>query len=228
MVEYTTNPLTGRQIQVNGTTFNRLFVEGYDYIDGRLVRRQNAPPIQRRREYINIETGRIVREGSRTYRYLMRHGYHTLWDSINEDNYYIISPDLRLEAELALMEDTPDMSLNNLYRIRQSGIIERIAELEDELEVELVGELARRVAEIRARRNAQDRIEMEREYHAELRRNRRLVQQDNQFGHPVTQSAHDSMMSQLAELNIMLCDDCRMPYNPNELINKLCKECSEE
>jgi hypothetical protein len=225
MVEYTTNPLTGRQIQVNGTTFNRLFVEGYDYIDGRLVRRQNAPPIQRRYEYINIETGRIVREGSRTFRYLMRLGYHTLWDSINEDNYYIISSDLRLEAELALMEDTPDMSLNNLYRIRQSGIIERIAELE----VELVGELARRVAEIRARRNAQDRIEMEREYHAELRRNRRLVQiEAEQDNHPITQSTHDRMMSQLAELNIMLCDDCRMPYNPNELINKLCKECSEE
>src|SRR5918912_566401 len=136
MVEYITNPITGRQIQYGGNTFNRLIAQGYQVIDWRLTYGQRQtdndgnPIIQTRLQYHNVETGRMVQENSRTYQFLLSHGYHTLRDSINEDNYYIIPDNLRHEAELAVSEIDPDMSLRNLYRIQQSGVIQRMAERE--------------------------------------------------------------------------------------------------
>ncbi|CAB4405714.1 unnamed protein product [Rhizophagus irregularis] len=43
---YITNPITGCAIIIGGDTFNRIVMESHDYIDGRLVRRQTAPPPQ--------------------------------------------------------------------------------------------------------------------------------------------------------------------------------------
>ncbi|GET61943.1 hypothetical protein RIR_jg11945.t1 [Rhizophagus irregularis DAOM 181602=DAOM 197198] len=41
---YIANPITGRPIIIGGDTFNRIVMESHDYIDGRLVYRQTAPP----------------------------------------------------------------------------------------------------------------------------------------------------------------------------------------
>lgn len=217
MASYITNPLTGRQIQYGGNTFNRLIAQGYQVIDWRLVQRQaNDPIIQTRQQYYNIETGRMVQENSRTYQFLLSHGYHTLRNDINEVDYYIVPNNLRREAEMVLSEPSPDMSLSNLYRIQQSGMIERMAQQQARLNQRAERRFRRH------RRLAQDDAEREAE----------LAGMDDidwtnsiQDDRPVTQSTRDRMMGQLAELNIMLCKECQMPYNPNELVNGLCKEC---
>ena len=82
---YTTNPLTGRTIRVGGPTFNQLVMEAYDYIDGRLVRRAIAPlPSAKQDSYLNVETGRMVQWGTRTYFSLIQAGYEIIED------YYLI------------------------------------------------------------------------------------------------------------------------------------------
>jgi hypothetical protein len=85
---YTTNPLTGRTIRVGGPTFNQLVMDAYDYLDNGLVRRDTAPPLPRERSsYLNIETGRIVQYGTRTYFYLVQNaGYDIVED------YYLVPP----------------------------------------------------------------------------------------------------------------------------------------
>ena len=64
---FVTNPLTGRIIQVGGTTFNRLIFDAYDYINVELVRRESAPPIPPREYYYNILTGRQILASSKRY-----------------------------------------------------------------------------------------------------------------------------------------------------------------
>jgi hypothetical protein len=84
---YTTNPLTGRTIRVGGPTFNQIVMEAYDYIDGRLVRRAPAPlPPAERDSYLNVETGRMVQWGTRTYFSLIQAGYELIED------YYLVPP----------------------------------------------------------------------------------------------------------------------------------------
>ncbi|GBC17922.2 hypothetical protein GLOIN_2v1783702 [Rhizophagus irregularis DAOM 181602=DAOM 197198] len=58
---YIANPITGRPIIIGGDTFNRIVMESHDYIDGRLVRRQTAPPPEEQPVYLNTDTGRYVR-----------------------------------------------------------------------------------------------------------------------------------------------------------------------
>ena len=85
---YTTNPLTGRTIRVGGSVFNRLVLEGYDYLDSGLVRRATAPPLPSVREsYLNVDTGRMVQFGTRTYYYLIQRAMY----EIIED-YYLVPP----------------------------------------------------------------------------------------------------------------------------------------
>ena len=85
---YTINPLTGRTIRVGGSTFNQLVIEAYDYLDSGLVRRATAPPLPSVREsYLNVDTGRMVQFGTRTYYYLIqRAGYEIIED------YYLVPP----------------------------------------------------------------------------------------------------------------------------------------
>ncbi|GBC18636.2 hypothetical protein RIR_jg6002.t1 [Rhizophagus irregularis DAOM 181602=DAOM 197198] len=54
---YIANPITGRPIIIGGDTFNRIVMESHDYIDGRLVRRQTAPPPEEQPVYLNTDTG---------------------------------------------------------------------------------------------------------------------------------------------------------------------------
>src|SRR5579884_1553498 len=85
---YTTNPLIGRTIHVGGSTFNQLVLEGYDYLDSGLVRRATAPPLTDSREsYLNIDTGRMVQFGTRTYYYLIQ---RTMYEII--EDYYLVPP----------------------------------------------------------------------------------------------------------------------------------------
>src|ERR1044072_2396969 len=83
---FVTNPLTLRIIQVEGTTFNRLIFDAYDYINGELIRRESAPPIPPRDYYYNTLTSRRILAGSRRYYELIRAN----WDI--EEDYYLIPP----------------------------------------------------------------------------------------------------------------------------------------
>ena len=81
---YITNPITGRPIRIGGDTYNRIVMESHDYIDGRLVRRQTAPPPQEQPVYLNTDTGRYVRRGTRTYHRLIESDYEVVED------YYLV------------------------------------------------------------------------------------------------------------------------------------------
>ncbi|GBB83797.1 hypothetical protein RclHR1_10470002 [Rhizophagus clarus] len=84
---YTINPLTGRSIRVDSSTFNQLVIEVYDYLDSGLVRRVTAPPLtEARQSYLNIEIGRMVQYGTRTYFYLIQRAYEIIED------YYLVPP----------------------------------------------------------------------------------------------------------------------------------------
>ncbi|PKK59356.1 hypothetical protein RhiirC2_871288 [Rhizophagus irregularis] len=70
--------------QQDGDTFNRIVMESHDYIDGRLVRRQTAPPPEEQPVYLNTDTGRYVRRGTRTYHRLIESDYEVVED------YYLV------------------------------------------------------------------------------------------------------------------------------------------
>ena len=82
---YITNPITGCSIIIGGDTFNRIVMESHDYIDGRLVRRQTAPPPpQEQPVYLNTDTGRYVQHDTRTYHRLIESDYEVVED------YYLV------------------------------------------------------------------------------------------------------------------------------------------
>jgi hypothetical protein len=83
---YTINPETSREIRVGGVVFNRLIQDQYDYINGELVRRNNAPPRQLRSYFYNTMTNRRVVGGGRRYFELIEAG----WDI--ENDYYLVPP----------------------------------------------------------------------------------------------------------------------------------------
>lgn len=127
---YTTNPLTGRTIRIGGPTFNQLVMEAYDYIDGRLVRRATAPPPPaERHSYLNIETGRMIQWGTRSYFMLIRDaGYEIIED------YYLVPPRYATVAwrdrSLLHIQDTQTrldaliQARNNLFN-RTFGFVEQ-------------------------------------------------------------------------------------------------------
>jgi len=92
---YITNPITGRPIRIGGDTYNRIVIESHDYIDGRLVRRQTAPPPQEQPVYLNTDTGRYVRRGTRTYHRLIESDYEVV-----EDYYLVHSEEEELIEEI--------------------------------------------------------------------------------------------------------------------------------
>ena len=87
----TINPETGRIIRIGGATFNQLIFDAYDFINGELVRRATAPPARIPERYFNVETGRIVRYGTRRYFEYINAGWEI------EDDYYLIPPDWNVE-----------------------------------------------------------------------------------------------------------------------------------
>ena len=93
---YITNPITGRPIRVGGDTYNRIVMESHDYIDGRLVRRQTAPPPpQEQPVYLNTDTGRYVQHDTRTYHRLIESDYEVV-----EDYYLVHSEEEELIEEI--------------------------------------------------------------------------------------------------------------------------------
>ena len=107
---FVTNPLTGRTIQVGGTTFNRLTFEAYDYINGELVRRESAGPVPPREYYYNILTGRRVLAGGRRYYELI----HANWDI--EEDYYLIPPWIEVDVAQELMNGNRRRNLPQVER----------------------------------------------------------------------------------------------------------------
>jgi len=83
---YVINPETGWQIRVGGVRFYQLIDERYDYFNGELVRRANAPPPRPRQYYFNTITHRRVTAGGRRYYELLNAG----WDI--ENDYYLVPP----------------------------------------------------------------------------------------------------------------------------------------
>ncbi|CAB4410324.1 unnamed protein product [Rhizophagus irregularis] len=81
---------------ISGDTFNRIVMESHDYIDGRLVRRQTAPPPpQEQPVYLNTDTGRYVQHGTRTYHRLVESDYEVV-----EDYYLVHSEEEELIEEI--------------------------------------------------------------------------------------------------------------------------------
>lgn len=95
---FVTNPLTGRTIQVGGAVFNQLVLGAYNFINGELVRREDAGPVPPREYYFNILTGRRILAGSRRYYELIR----AHWDI--EEDYYLIPPWIEVDVAQELMD----------------------------------------------------------------------------------------------------------------------------
>ena len=95
---YVINPETGRQIRVEGVRFYQLIGERYDYFNGELVRRANAPPPGPRHYYFNTITHRRVTAGGRRYYELLNAG----WDI--ENDYYLVPPSNEAQDPLPTYE----------------------------------------------------------------------------------------------------------------------------
>ncbi|GBC51809.2 hypothetical protein RIR_jg26466.t1 [Rhizophagus irregularis DAOM 181602=DAOM 197198] len=120
---YIANPITGRPIIIGGDTFNRIVMKSHDYIDGRLIRRQTAPPPEEQPVYLNTDTGRYVRCGTRTYHRLIESDYEVVEDYylvhyeeeelieeiINETRYNEENLDDEYD-DFILQQDTTDMT----------------------------------------------------------------------------------------------------------------------
>ena len=201
-ISYTTNPLTGRTIRVGGPTFNQLVMEAYDYLDGRLVRRANAPPPRERESYLNIETGRMVQYGTRTY-----------FSLIHNADYEIIEDYYLVPSRLATIADhNPD-----ILRIQDTQI--RMERLNHELNMlerppVFFGEILERA-----------------DMHSEQWRQafNRLIENIPNLALRADQPrTRESQLAKLADLNLALCQECQMPVKLDELPeNGLCNECSE-
>jgi hypothetical protein len=95
--EFTTNPETGRSIRVNGALFRQLLYDRYDYINGELVIRANAPPPEIKRYFFNTLTNRRIIGGGRRYYDLI----HAGWEI--EEDYYLVPPEV-ISSDLAHAE----------------------------------------------------------------------------------------------------------------------------
>ena len=108
---FVTNPLTGRTIQVGGTVFNQLVLGAYNFINGELIRREDAGPVPSREYYFNILTGRRILAGGRRYYELIR----AQWDI--EEDYYLIPPWIEADVAVELMDNN---RRRNLKQTRQT------------------------------------------------------------------------------------------------------------
>jgi hypothetical protein len=224
---YTTNPLTGRTIRVGGQTFNQLVMESFDYLDGRLVRRANAPPLREREIYLNIDTGREVQFGTRTYFDLIRNaGYEIIED------YYLVPPRL---AEVA--QYNPDILHIQNTQTRLERLYEELERNPDYYNVldlpVFQGTLEDGIPTFHGSRE-----ELARAFNIQLeeldRRWTNFLRErgvDRRFAN-IQRGPNDIQQSQLArltELNLALCDNCRMPVKLDELPeNGLCEDCNQE
>src|SRR6185295_19877638 len=84
-IRNTINPKTGREIRIGGACFCKLLYEGYDYINGSLVRRETAPPPETRKFVHNVVTNRSILVGGRQYKSYIRAGW--ILDE-NESKFY--------------------------------------------------------------------------------------------------------------------------------------------
>lgn len=240
MVRYTTNPLTGRPIRINGPTYNRLIIEAYDHIDGRLIRRAGAPsPPQDPPQYLNVSTGRMVQYGTRTYFGLIDAGYELIED------YYLVEPNDEDIID-AIIEDTAYRTA--LGRRDDRFTPNDLNEMRNEIELRIEQEAEQEQENQRAHAEYDEywAIEAERE----MQRRAALAQQDGEV--EFTREQRDTLAiliadwnnsrvsraqrsgrtledhaPRLAELNIALCQECLMPMNPSDLLDGRCKECRE-
>jgi hypothetical protein len=195
---YITNPITGCAIIIGGDTFNRIVMESHDYIDGRLVRRQTAPPPQEQPVYLNTDTGRYVRHGTKTYHRLVESDYEVV-----EDYYLIHSEEEELIEEIInetrYNEENLDgqrLTFNEIQGIR-AGIQADQDEYDDFVLQQDTTNRTPSSGPSGRPRTLEDLADL-REAHA----------------------------PRLAELNIELCKECLMPVSPNDLTDKLCKDCA--
>ncbi|CAB4445265.1 unnamed protein product [Rhizophagus irregularis] len=195
---YITNPITGCAIIIGGDTFNRIVMESHDYINGRLVRRQTAPPPQEQPVYLNTDTGRYVRRGTRTYHRLIESDYEVVED------YYLVHSEEEELIEAIINEtryneenlDDQRLTFNDIQQIR-AGIQADQDEYDDfVLQQDTTNGTPSGPS---SRPQTLEDLANLREAHA-LR---------------------------LAELNIELYKECLMSVNPSNLTDKLCKDCSE-
>lgn len=83
------NPKTGRNIRIGGVSFCQLIYEGYDFINGSLVRRETAPPLEPRIFVHNTATDRSILVGGRQYNSYIRNGWR-----LDEDESLLYPPDI--------------------------------------------------------------------------------------------------------------------------------------
>jgi hypothetical protein len=82
------NPKTGRYIRIGGVSYCQLLYEGYDFINGSLVRRESAPPLLPKIFVHNIVTDRSILVGGRQYNSYIRAGWR-----LDENESLLYPPD---------------------------------------------------------------------------------------------------------------------------------------
>jgi hypothetical protein len=194
-------------------------MESYDFIDGRLVLRQGVSPLPEAPQYLNVRTGRMVRYGTRTYFQLIEAEYEIVED------YYIINPE---ESDLidAVVEET--------QRRNRRLTFTEISAIRNHIDDEYLADEIQRNEE-REQRDQQEIMQRLDQLIGEIRRLRtsdpgaveRFIENLNTHpdSHPSTLEDH---APRLAKLNIVLCSECLMPENPNDLTDGLCKDCNAE
>jgi hypothetical protein len=198
---YITNPITGRPIRIGGDTYNRIVIESHDYIDGRLVRRQTAPPPQEQPVYLNTDTGRYVRRGTRTYHRLIESDYEVVED------YYLVHSE-----EEGLIE-----AIINEIRYRRSNEENLDGQ---RLTFNIIQELR---ASIQADQDEYDDFVLQQDTTSNGAPSGPSSPPRTLADPADLREAH---APRLAELNIELCKECLMPVNPSDLTDELCKDCA--
>ena len=87
-IQTTINPKTGRNILIGGARFCQLMYEGYDFINGILIRRETAPSPETRIFVHNVATDRSILVGGRQYKSYIRAGW-----ILDEDESILYPPE---------------------------------------------------------------------------------------------------------------------------------------
>jgi len=112
------NPKTGRNIRIGGVSFCQLIYEGYDFINGSLVRRETAPPLEPRIFVHNTATDRSILVGGRQYNSYIRAGW-TL-----DENESLLYPPEDNEIDVPQVNPSPAITYEEIMIVHRERLME--------------------------------------------------------------------------------------------------------